>query len=409
MRTSLPLLAALLTVPFAAHAAEWTLTVRAGDRERAGSIVAFTAPKELRGAAVLKGAGGVELPVQIDDAGRAVFIEPQIAKGAVKTYTLTAAGKGPDFIAAKKDGDVLKFTAGGAPFFSYQMAPGPVPEGVSPIYSHGAYLHPVFGPGGKLVTGDFPPDHRHQRGIFFAWTHTEFEGHQPDFWNMGKGDAKADAKENPVGKLLAEVRFASLEKSWGGPVHGGFVGRHRFIDHAAEPAKDALHETWEMTAYRVNAGRTPVNVMDLISTQTCASASPVKLPKYHYGGLGVRGNALWDPVDKVTMFTSNGDDRAKGDATKAKWVHIGGDVDGAPTGMAVLIHPSNFRFPQPLRLNPKNPQLCVAPSQDGDWEIAPGKPYVSRYRIIVADGKADAALLESLWADYAEPATAEVK
>ena len=78
-------------------------------------------------------------------------------------------------------------------------------------------------------------------------------------------------------------------------------------------------------------------------------------------------------------------------------------------GMAVLIHPGNFRAPQPLRLNPKNPQLCIAPSQDGDWEIRPGEPYVSRYRIVVADGKADPALIEKLWADYAEPATVEVK
>ena len=71
--------------------------------------------------------------------------------------------------------------------------------------------------------------------------------------------------------------------------------------------------------------------------------------------------------------------------------------------MAVLIHPGNFRYPQPLRLNPKNPQLCVAPSQDGDWGIEPGKPFVSRYRFIVTDGAADAAMLESAWKNYAEP------
>ncbi len=407
MNKPLPIFTALLlgAIPMSARAAEWTLTVRAGDCERSGSTVSFTAPKELRGGAVLKSADGVSLPVQIDDAGRAIFIEPQLAKGAHKTYTLAAAARAGDSIAAKREGDVLKFTAGGASFFSYQMNPGPVPGGVSPIYSHGAYLHPVFGPGGKLVTADFPPDHRHQRGIFFAWTKTEFEGNHPDFWNMGKGDEK----EKPGGKLLAEVRFASLEKSWGGPVHGGFVSGHRFIDHAAEPAKDVLHETWEVTAYRVTAGGAPLNVIDLVSTQTCASDSPLKLPKYHYGGLGVRGSAQWDPVEAVTMLTSTGADRKGGDATKAKWVHLGGEVDGAPTGIAVLMHPSNFRFPQPLRLNPKNPQICVAPSQDGDWEIVPGKPYVSRYRIVIADGKADAAFLEKLWADYAEPAVAEVK
>ena len=68
----------------------------------------------------------------------------------------------------------------------------------------------------------------------------------------------------------------------------------------------------------------------------------------------------------------------------------------------ILIHPDNFRFPQPLRLNPKNPQLCVAPSQDGDWAIEPGKPYVSRYRILVVDGPADAKWINEQWDAYAK-------
>jgi hypothetical protein len=84
-------------------------------------------------------------------------------------------------------------------------------------------------------------------------------------------------------------------------------------------------------------------------------------------------------------------------------VQLGGQVDGQPCGIAILIHPENFRFPQPLRLNPKNPQLCIAPSQGGDWAIEPGKPYVSRYRFAVTDGAADAAAIERAWNDYAHP------
>jgi hypothetical protein len=51
-------------------------------------------------------------------------------------------------------------------------------------------------------------------------------------------------------------------------------------------------------------------------------------------------------------------------------------------------------------LNPKNPQLCVAPSQDGDWAIEPGKPYVSKYRLLVFDGKPDAKWIEAQWKSY---------
>ena len=49
------------------------------------------------------------------------------------------------------------------------------------------------------------------------------------------------------------------------------------------------------------------------------------------------------------------------------------------------------------------------PKQLDDWEIVPGKPYVARYRFIVADGAPDAAQLNRLWADYATPPTVTVK
>jgi hypothetical protein len=88
---------------------------------------------------------------------------------------------------------------------------------------------------------------------------------------------------------------------------------------------------------------------------------------------------------------------------------MGADVDGQPTGITVLIDPGNFRFPQPLRLNPKNPQLCIAPSQGGDWEISPGKPYVSRYRLLIADGAPDPVAIDRLWNDYSTPPKVALK
>jgi hypothetical protein len=401
------LLPAVLLAPLLSplSAAEWKVTLHAGPADRNGSVVSFRAPEGCKGPVGLRGEDGKTVTAQVQGE-RVVFIEPQLAAGQSKTYTLASTDAAPENIKVETAGDVLKFaTADGHPLFDYQMAAGPVPEGVADIFRHGAHLHPVFSPSGKVVTGNHPPDHRWHRGIWFAWTDTDFEGRHPDFWNMGKGPGGDKAGD----KLLAEVRFANLTKSWGGPVQAGFVSEHRFIDHSSGTEKDVLKERWAVRTYRVQSGGHAANLIDLESAQTCASEIPLKLPKYHYGGLGVRGNALWDPVDAVTMLTSNGDDRAKGDSTKAKWVQMGGKVDGQLTGMTVLIHPNNFRFPQPLRLNPKNPQLCVAPSQDGDWSIEPGKPYVSRYRIVVSDGPADAAWLEKLWQDYAAPATTEVK
>jgi hypothetical protein len=291
-------------------------------------------------------------------------------------------------ITAEPSGSVVRFAISGKTICDYQMQPGEIPEGVAASFAHGAHLHPIYSPSGKVVTGNHQADHPWQRGVWIGWTKTEFGDSHPDFWNMGKD-----------GKIAAEVRFEKLEKLWNGPA-AGFISQHVFLDHSHMPDEKVLNETWEVAVSQKTLDGTLTNLIDLTSTQTCAGEKPLKLPKYHYGGLGVRGNPLWNPVDAVTILTSEGHDRKAGDNSKAKWVHLGGQVDGTPTGIAVLIHPSNFRFPQPLRLNPKNPQLCVAPSQDGDWAIEPGKPYVSKYRLLVFDGKPDAKWLEAQWTAY---------
>ena len=370
-----------------------TLTISGADSDRADAIIYFQAGKEQAGKTFTAQPLGV--PAQVDDTGRGCMVAPQIGKGASVVCTLEPVNDATNTIQLQAQKETLRITDTGREVFTYQMLPGDVPAGVPEVFKHGAHLHPVYSPSGKLVTGNHPEDHRWHRGIWFSWTHTEIGGHTPDFWNLGKVGSEP----------LADIRFGTLDHSWSGPVHGGFVSTHHWLDLVGGE-KNVLDETWQVTVYHTGTKRF---IFDLTSTQKVTGNEPLKLPKYHYGGLGVRGNLLWNPVDAVKMLTSNGDDRKKGDSTKAKWVWLGGEVDGGSTGMAVLIHPDNFRFPQPLRLNPKNPQLCIAPSQDGDWEIKPGSDYISRYRFVIADGQPDAGELESLWQDYASPLKASLK
>lgn len=393
-------LAGLLTLAhFPAQAAALRITVQAGEFDRGGAIVSFPVPESARAWPRLETDAGAAVPFQMDGDHLGWFVLDELKAGSQRTFHLKAGAPAAPVVAVKQDESRVWLAVRDRRVLAYQTTPSTPPPGVAPHYAHGAYLHPVHTPGGRLVTGDYPPDHKHQRGIFFAWTHTEFEGRTPDFWNMGKGN---DAK------VTAATEFVKLERSWNGAVQGGFVSRHRFVDRLGPTPKTMLDERWQVTLFAAPASSGKAWLFDFVSTQECASASPVRLPKYYYGGLGVRGQAAWDPVEAVTFLTANGDDRKKGDNSKANWVHMGGQVDGAPAGIAVLIHPDNFRAPQPLRLNPKNPQLCVAPSQDGDWEITPGKPYVSRYRFVIADGPADKAELDRLWNDYAKPTTVTV-
>jgi len=388
----------LLACHFPIHAAAVRVTVEAAAADRRETIVSFAVPAVARGWQRLETEAGQVIPFQADGEGKGWFVLDELKAGATKTFRLKAGEAAAAVVTAKIDGALVQLAVGGKSVAAYQTTPSIPPEGVAAHYAHGVYLHPVFTPAGRLVTADYPPDHKHQRGIFFAWTKTQFEGRAPDFWNMGKAD----------NKNTAVTEFIAVDRIWSGPVHGGFASRHRFVDRLGLEPKIMLNEEWTVTVYAVGASGGRAWLMDFVSRQECAGTSAVKLLKYHYGGLGVRGAAAWDPVEAVTFLTSNGDERTRGDASKANWVHMGGQLQGAPAGLAVLIHPANFRSPQPLRLNPNNPQLCVAPSADGDWEITPGQPYISRYRFVLADGPANKVELERLWVDYARPPVVKV-
>lgn len=373
------------------------LELSAGDWDRENSVVAFEVPKESDAAFELRDPNGEPVPIQVDDSGMARFIVGELKRGETATYQLKRLSPGRASLAtstgiqASKRGGIVEVSGRGGPIFEYRAEPGPLPRAdIDPIYLRGGYIHPVFSPSRRVVTDHYARNHLHQHGIWFAWTKTEFQGRQPDFWNMGQGKGR--------------VEFVGLDAIWSGPVEGGFRARHQFVDLTGAIPVVALREAWEIRAYQVGRGSRPYWMFDLGSVQECATDDPLILPKYHYGGLGVRGNWNWNGPENTSFLTSEGvTDRVKGNETRGRWCHISGDESGMETGMTILCHPANFRAPQPMRLHPKEPFFCYAPSQAGDWKIEPGKPYVSRYRFIVFDGRPDRGLLDRLWNDYAHP------
>jgi hypothetical protein len=264
------------------------------------------------------------------------------------------------------------------------------------IYLRGGYLHPVRTPSGRVVTGDYADGHAHHHGIWAAWTNTEFRGRTPDFWNM----------HDSTGAVVP----MALDSTWGGPVQAGLQARHRYVDRSAAEPVTALYEQWTLRVY--DAGSKPegfsYRLFDLQVKQTTASESPLVLPPYHYGGVGVRGRDAWYGADNAHFLTSAGNDRANGNETRARWTYIGGEVEGQRAGLAMLSHPTNVRSPQPVRIHPEMPYFCYAPSQLGRWAIQPGTPHVARYRFVTFDGPPSAEALDRLWTDYAYPPTVTV-
>ncbi|MGA9773353.1 MAG: PmoA family protein [Blastocatellia bacterium] len=368
--------------------------VAAGSLDRRETIVTFSLPKDLKAKSyALRDESGRMIALQVDAERQATFVLSELKAGATKNYRLVeskaSAAIGGNVHVARID-DQLTIDVAGRRAFSYREQPSRILKSdIKEIFRRGGYLDSVYTPLGRSVTDDYPPDHYHHHGIWFAWTKTEFEGRHPDFWNMGDGTGK--------------VEFVAVDSTWSGSVHGGFTSSHRYVDLSGSKPMTVLNEEWKVAVYKIGLGEKPYSMFDMIVTHECAASSPLVLPEYRYGGIGFRGHRQWLEKDNCFFLTSEGKDRSNGHGTRARWCHIGGRIDGQLAGIAILDHPANFRAPQPMRINPDQPFFCYAPSLMGQWEITPGKPYVSRYRFIVYDGGPDKVELDRLWNDYANP------
>lgn len=57
-----------------------------------------------------------------------------------------------------------------------------VPEKETTRRTRGCYIHPLYGLHGEVLTDDFPHDHYHHHGVFWAWPHVLIDGKHYDLW-----------------------------------------------------------------------------------------------------------------------------------------------------------------------------------------------------------------------------------
>lgn len=373
------------------------LVVRAGSHDRRDTLVSFTSAAIKPGLYQLQADGqSAPLSLQVDQGGRGWFILPELAAGAERRFRVAADTTSSAGIVAARAGDSVAFTWNGRPLVDYVGGDGVLPDEVKPVFKRGGYLHPVRTPSGRIVTDDYPSDHYHHHGIWFAWTRTTFQGRHPDFWNVNDGTGRVD--------------FTGLDETWSGPVHAGLRARHHYTDMSAPAPTIALREEWVTRVFAAGHGAAqPYVLFDVDLSQTTATDDPLVLEEYRYGGIGVRGSKESRDLDNAFFLTSEGKGRKDGDTSRGRWCHLGSRVQGELAGLAILGHPSNLRAPEPMRLNPTDPFFCFAPPQLGRFEIRPGAPHVARYRFVVADGAPDPKLLDRVWNDYADPPHVTVK
>lgn len=239
------------------------------------------------------------------------------------------------------------------------------------------YIHPIYGLDGEVLTDDFPADHPHHRGLFWAWPHVTIDGRQYDMWVL-----------NGI-----EPRFVKWTRQDTGPdtatlgvENGWFVGERK-----------VMREQLQIIAHRPDdLGR----AIDLDFTWT-PQERPITLlgaEGKSYGGMTLR----FAPGEPTTITVPTG--RSKDDLlmTPLPWADLSRDWPGdrGTSGAALFVHPSHPGFP-PTWLTRHYGAICVGWPGVHSRTLAAGEPIRCRYRVWVHRGTPGVPPIERAYAKFA--------
>ncbi len=347
----------------------------------------------------INGNNKIAIPFQImQGENRMLYWIIKTGNKQQKKYTYQLINRAPDkfreISAENKDG-ALTIQSANKSLLRYYFKTVYPPAGIDTNYKRSGFIHPLWAPHGQELTRIQPPDHYHHYGIWNPWTHVLFENDTVDFWNL------KDKK--------GTVRFAKFASVANGPIFSEFETIHEHVVFKKDGSeKIAMNELQTMRVYQP-ADNSDYYIVDFTSKLNCASESPVLLLAYRYAGFGWRTTEFWNN-DNCEVLTSEGKTRDNTDGTKARWCIVQGALPGNDSGgVAMLSYPANYNHPEPMRIWVKNTNgrgdmfFNFAPTKDKDWLLEPGKTYVLKYRMVVFNGKFDAAKAESAWQYFAEP------
>ena len=259
--------------------------------------------------------------------------------------------------------------------------------GVPPRYNRACYVHPLYGLDGELLTDDFPRDHRHHRGVFWAWPHIRIEGKEYNSWiPAGITDRHIEwvRREALDDKAIIETR------------NGWFVGEKKVMD--------------ERLLIVVHRARANSRAIDFALTWT-PTDKPITLwgaKGKSYGGFTVRFNtrpAEKDriPANKVVITVPEGVTKGDLAVKRLPWGDFTAPFPGGegPSGLAIFVHPSHPDHP-PTWLTRHYGCLCVGWPGVKPKTLPPGKPVTCRYRLWVHRGLPDLATLQKAYKRYLE-------
>lgn len=282
-------------------------------------------------------------------------------------------GRAADFRFEAVDDKSLGLWEGSKPVFVYNY--GVIrKQGVPADRARSTYLHPVYGLDGEVLTDDFPKDHYHHRGLFWAWPHVKTGDKEYDLW-MLKGVEQRF--ERWRAEEAGQTAVLKVENGW-------YVGSRKIIE-----------ERVSLQVHPVQSDARAIDV-ELVLTPLEQPVTLAGAEGKSYGGLTLR----FAPRTNTVITTPLGNGKEDLPMTRLPWADLTAEFETSQvSGAAIFVAPDHPDFP-PMWLTRHYGVLCLGwPGVDAKT-FAPKKPVVLRYRVWIHRGAADAARLKNAFAIY---------
>ncbi|HNY39536.1 MAG TPA: PmoA family protein [Bryobacteraceae bacterium] len=253
----------------------------------------------------------------------------------------------------------------GKPVLVYNAGVESRPE-APPERARCCYVYPLYTPAGVSPLDDFPKDHWHHRGLFWAWPYVSINGKVHDIW----------------------MKMDGIHDVTGAPIKTTTQGKLARLDSENYWEADGVRIVRERASITVHPAQGNARTLDLKLTFE-ALDKPVELRGSQekgksYGGLNVR----FAPREATTIRSSDGPVPKDTDLVAHEWAEFEAVYGGK---RAVVRFESDKRNPH------APPQWClryygfVGAAFPGRTEsvsgytLVKGKPLTLRYRVTLTD------------------------
>ena len=233
-------------------------------------------------------------------------------------------------------------------------------EGAPADRNRCCYVHPLYAPNGVVLTDDFPVDHYHHRGVFWAWPIVNVDGERRDLWLMNgirKRFGRWIAKE--TGETTARLAF---ENGW-------------FADET-----EVVRERVEIVAHRAEGDRRRLDFtlrFEALSSPTRAARRPHRLE-------GVRRiqRSLRAPREHRHHDGRRTQESGDSDMVPHAWAREDGRFEGGRAGLRIDIDSANPGCPNGWCLRHYGFLGVNFPGNDS-YTLRPGEPLELKYAVTV--------------------------